>query len=85
MSRISLNVEKSRGYFWDTLQLTNFILDSGVTCHMTPDISDFVPGSLVETDKYIEVVDGHFFTAKKKGQVQIKIWENYGKPFIATL
>ena len=52
---------------------------------MTPDISDFIPGSLVVTDKYIEFLDENLFTAKKTGQVQIKIWENYGKPFIATL
>ena len=44
------------------MQPTNWILDSGAMCHMTPDISDFVPGSLVEMDKYIEVADGHLFT-----------------------
>ena len=67
------------------MQLTNFILDSGVNCHMTPDISDFVPGSLVETDKYIEVVDGHFFTAKQTGEVQINMHDDNGKLFIATV
>ena len=39
---------------------------------MTPEVSDFIPGSLEDTDKYIEVTDGHHVTAKKKGQVQIK-------------
>ena len=39
----------------------------------------------METDKYIEVADGNFFTAKQTGQVQIKIRDNNGKPFIATL
>ena len=38
-----------------------------------------------ETDKYIEVADGHFFTAKKTGEVQIKMCDDNGKPFIATL
>ena len=28
----------------DSLQLTNWILDSGATCHMTPQVSDFIPG-----------------------------------------
>ena len=51
--------------YGNRLQLTNWILDSGSTCHMTPDISYFIPGSLVETDKYIEVADGHFVTSKQ--------------------
>ena len=40
--------------FGGSLQLTNWILDSGATCHMTPEVSDFIPGSLEDTDKYIE-------------------------------
>ena len=32
-------------------QLIKCILDSGATCHVTPDISDFIAGSLVEIDK----------------------------------
>ena len=35
--------------------------------HMTPDISNFVPGLLLETDNYIEGAAGNFVTAKKKG------------------
>ena len=52
---------------------------------MTPEISDFILGSLVEMDKYIEVADGNFVTAKKIGEVQIKMCDNNGKPFIDTL
>ena len=52
---------------------------------MTPDILDFVLVSLVETDKYIEVVDGNFVTAKKTGEIQIKMFDNNGRPLIATL
>ena len=33
---------------------------------MKPQISDFIPGSLEYTDKYIEVADGNHVTAKKK-------------------
>ena len=40
---------------------------------MTPEISDFIPGTLDDTDKYIEVADGHHVTAKQKGQVQIQM------------
>ena len=45
MSRISSIADIHRGDFGDSLQLTNWILDSGATCHMTPDISDFLPDS----------------------------------------
>ena len=52
---------------------------------MKPEVSDFIPGSLEDTDKYIEVSDEHHVTAKQKGQVQIQICNNNGKTFIATL
>ena len=76
MARMSSNVEIPRRYFGDSLQLNNCILDSGATCHMTPDISDFILGSLVEKDKYIEVADGHFVTSKQTREVQIKMRDN---------
>ena len=34
---------------------------------MTPNFKDFIPGSLEDTDKHIEVADGHHVTAKQKG------------------
>ena len=36
---------------------------------MTPEASDFIPGTLEDTDKYIEFADGHHVTSKQKGQV----------------
>ena len=45
--------------FYDSSQLTNWILYSGEMCHMTPEVYDFILGSLEDTDKYIEVADGH--------------------------
>ena len=64
---MSTNAESPSRNYGDSSKLTNYILYSGATCHMTPDISDFIPGSLVETDKYIEVVDEHFVIAKQTG------------------
>ena len=52
---------------------------------MTPEVSNFIPISLEDTDKYIEVADGHHVTAKQKGQVQIKMCNANVKTFTATL
>ena len=52
---------------------------------MTPEITDFIPGSLEDTDKFIEVADGHHVTAKQKGSVRIQMCDNNGKKFVATL
>ena len=52
---------------------------------MTPDVSDFIPGSLEDTDKYIEVSEGYHVTAGGKEKVQIKMCDNNGDPFIAAL
>ena len=57
----------TRNIYGDRFQLTNWILDSGATCHMTPEILDFIPGSLVETYKYIKFANENFVTAKLKG------------------
>ena len=50
--------------YGDSSPLTNWILDSGATCHMTPEVADFIPGSLEDTDKFIEVADGCHVTTK---------------------
>ena len=51
---------------------------------MTPEVLDFIPVSLDDTDKQIEVADGHDITAKQKGQVWTKLCDNKGEPFITT-
>ena len=72
MARMSDNDKCSSRDFGDSLQLIICLLDSGATCHMTPQISDFITGLLEDTDKHIEVTDKHHVTAKQKGQVLIK-------------
>ena len=57
MAQMSSNDERKSENCGDSSQLTNWILDSGATCHMTPEVSDLIPGSLEDTDKYIEVAD----------------------------
>ena len=44
MARMSGNGEISNRALCDSLQLTNWILDSESTCHMKPHVSDFIPG-----------------------------------------
>ena len=85
MARMSSNDEHSSKNYGDSSKLNNWILDLGATCHMTPEVSDFIPGSLEDTDKHTEVADGHHVIAKQKGQVQIKMFNDNGKPFITTL
>ena len=85
MVSMSNNNECPSGNFSASSKLTNWILDSGAMCHMTPEVSDFIPGSLEYTDRHIEVADGHHVTAKQEGQVQIKICDNHVDTFIATL
>ena len=53
--------------------LLNWILDSGATCHMTPFFEDFVEGSLVDVDNYIEVADETFVPTKQQGTVRIRM------------
>ena len=85
MARMSSNDEFPSGNSGDSSQLTNWIVDSGAMCHMTPEFSYFIPGSLEHTYKHIEVQDGYHVTAKQKVQEQIKMCDNHGDPFIATL
>ena len=77
---MSSNVESPSRDFGERSQMTNWILDSGVTCNMTPEIWDFIPVSFVEIDKYIDVVDINFVTLKQTGEVQIKYVTIMAKP-----
>ena len=52
---------------------------------MTSQVSDFIPGSLEDTDKYIEVMDGIYVTENQKVQVQMKMCDDNGNPFSMTL
>ena len=65
MAQMSSDDERKCVNYGDSSQLTNWILDSGETCHMTPEVTDFIPGTLEYMDEYIEVADGHHVTAKQ--------------------
>ena len=73
MAHMSCNDKSSSRYFGDSSKVTNWILDSGEMFYMTPQVLYFIPISLEDTDRYIEVVDGHYVTAKQKGKIQTRI------------
>ena len=85
MARMSSDNKRVNKYYGNSSRLTNWILDLGATCHMTPEVADFIPGSLEDTDKFIEVADGHHVTAKQKGSVCIQMCDDNRKTFVVTL
>ena len=85
MARMSSDEKRKSVKYDDSSQLTNWILDSGATCYMTPEVSYFIPGSLEDTDRYIEIADGYHVKAKQKGQVRIQMCDDNRKTFITTL
>ena len=85
MAQMSIDDVRENKYYGDILQLTNWILDSGATCHMTPEVADFNSVSLEDTDKFIEVADRHYVTVKQKGSVRIQMFDENRNTFVATL
>ena len=85
MSLMSDNNKYPCRNFSDSSQLTNWILDSRATFHMTLEVSDFIPGSLDNMDKNIEGAGGHRIMEKQKGQVQIKMCDHNRDTFITIL
>ena len=85
MALMSGSDECPSAKFGDSSQLTNWILDSGATCHMMPEVSDFIPGLLEDKDKHIEDANVHHVTAKHKWKSRIRMCDNNGDLFIATL
>ena len=84
MERIPGHYECLSEHFGDISQLTNWILYSREMCHMTPEVSDLIPGLLAEIDKHIQVADRHHIKGKQKVKVQINLCVNNGDDFIAT-
>ena len=46
MAQMYSNDKRKSVKYGDILQFTNWILDSEATCHIMPEVSDFIPGSL---------------------------------------
>ena len=43
ISQMTSDDKRKNKDYGNSLQLTNWILDSGATCHMTPEVTDFIP------------------------------------------
>ena len=52
---------------------------------MKPEVQDSILSLLEDTDKHIEIADGHHGTMKQEEQVQIKMCDNNRDHFVATL
>ena len=50
MAQMSNDDKRKNKDYGDSSQLTNWILDSGDTCHMTPEVTGFISGSLEDTE-----------------------------------
>ena len=74
MARMSSDDKRESKEYGESSQLTTWILDSGATCHMMPEVTDFVPGSLEDTDKFIKVADRYHVTAKQKGSAHLYMY-----------
>ena len=72
MAQMSNDDLSKNKYYGDSSQLTNWILDSGAICHMTPEVTDFIPGSLEDTDKFIELQTDTTSPQNKKYQYAYK-------------
>ena len=69
MACMSGNDKIPSRYFGESLQMTNYILYSGATFNMTPQVSYFIPCSLEDTDKNIETQHAQF-----QDQNDVLIW-----------
>ena len=66
MARMFSDDKRKSEKYGDSSQLTDWIWDLGAKCHMTPEVTDFIPELLEDTNKYIEVTDRHHVTTKQK-------------------
>ena len=88
MARMYDNYEFPSRYFGDSSQLTNWILDSGATCHMKPQVSDLFQVCYtiwINILKFRTDITSRKCHRKKKVQVRIKTCDNSRDTFIATL
>ena len=59
--------------------LYNWVMDSRATCHMTPYQTDFLPDSVNQIKKIVEIADGYNVPANLSGTVLIKTKNDAGE------
>ena len=85
MARMSNDEEREIKEYGDSSQLTNWVLDSRATCHMTPEVTDFIPELLEDTDYSLKLRTDIMSRQNKKVSVCIQMCDYNGKKFIANL
>ena len=68
--------------FWN--DLSNWIMDSGWTCHILPFRSDFIPTSFVYNKRTVQVADGSAMPAKLSGTIIVTVFTESYKPVSIT-
>ena len=65
--------------------LSNWVMDSGCTCHMTPFKSDFLHHTLVHENKIVEVADGNSIPATLSGTINLHVYTAKHEKLLLTL
>ena len=53
--------------------LSNWVMDSECTCHMSPYRSDFEPDSLISENRIVEIADGNTVPANLSGTINMQV------------
>ena len=59
--------------------MNNRLLDYGATAHMTPHVTDFLPDSLIDTNKIVEIADGSEASCTLHGSVLLNMLDDRGE------
>ena len=65
--------------------LSNWVMDGGCKCHMTPILSDFLPNTFVHENKLVEVADNSSIPAESSGNIHLHVFKESHEKFILTL
>ena len=66
--------------------ISNWVIDSGASAHMSPFLSDFVHGKMVSVSKIVQVADEYETPCNHKGQTHpLQMTSNNGKTVTAKM
>ena len=65
--------------------MSNWLIDSGASAHMTHFITDLIPETIYEIDKIVEVADGTETHSKRAGTTIINMLDDNGRKVKGTM